>query len=221
MEMHLAVLHRMVREFDPRSVIIDPISNFASAGTSIGAESLLLRLIDFLKTSGITAMLINLTSGGRSQEATEVGVSSLIDTWLVVRDMELGGERNRGLYVIKSRGMKHSNQIREFLITSDGIQLEDVYVGPEGVLAGSMRLAQEARERSAAIEQRQQLERKQRELERRRATLESQILALRHEFSSVEEEARIIAEQSAAQDRASEQERAAAGVRRGADQTGE
>ena len=221
MEMHLAIMHRLINEFDPQVVVIDPISNFANAGTADGAESLLLRMIDFLKASGITAMLVNLTSGGKSQEATEVGVSSLIDTWLVVRDMEIGGERNRGLYVIKSRGMKHSNQIREFLITSNGIQLEDVYVGPEGVLTGSMRLAQEARERSAAIEHQQQRERRQRELEHRRAALEAQILALRSEFDSVEEEARIVAEQGLVQDRARQQDRADAGALRGADQAEE
>ncbi|MGH8074231.1 MAG: circadian clock protein KaiC [Lysobacter sp.] len=218
MEMHLAVMHRLINEFDPQVVVIDPISNFANAGTEQGAESMLLRMIDFLKASGITAMLVNLTSGGKSHEATDIGVSSLIDTWLVVRDMEAGGERNRGLYVIKSRGMKHSNQIREFLITSNGIQLEDVYVGSEGVLVGSMRLAQEARERSAVIEQRQQRERRQRELEHRRAALEAQILALRNEFNSVEEEARLVAEQGLAQDHAREQERATAGALRGADE---
>lgn len=217
MEMHLAVMHRLVEEFEPRSVVVDPISNFADAGTDAGAQSLLLRMIDFLKGRGITALLVNLTSGGSAREATDVGVSSLIDTWIVVRDVEAGGERNRGLYVIKSRGMKHSNQIREFLITSDGIQLEDVYVGPEGVLTGSARLAQEARERATALEQRQQLERRQRELERRRAALEAQILALRSEFESVEEESRLAAAQGQARDRARSGDREAMGALRGAD----
>ncbi len=217
MEMHLAQIHRMVAEFKPKSVIIDPISNFSTAGTTLDAESMLLRLIDFLKSSGITAFFVNLTSGAKAQEATDVGVSSIIDTWIVLRDIELGGERNRGLYVIKSRGMKHSNQIREFLITSDGIQLEDVYVGPEGVLTGSLRAAQEAREQASELQRREELARRQRELEHRRATLEAQIQALQHECRAVEDETNIIATQSLAQDRAAEEQRREAAARRGAD----
>ncbi len=142
-EMHLAMIHKMVNEFEPQVVILDPISNFTAVGTDADAEAMLLRLIDFLKARQITAMFVHLTSGGNAWERTDVGVSSLIDTWILLRDIELAGERNRGIYVLKSRGMKHSNQIREFLITTEGIQLQDVYVGPEGVLTGSMRAAQE------------------------------------------------------------------------------
>ena len=115
---------------------------------------MLLRLIDFLKSRQITALFVNLTAGGDAWERTDVGISSLIDTWILLRDIELAGERNRGLYVLKSRGMKHSNQIREYLITSEGIELQDVYVGPEGVLTGSMRAAQEDREKAAALARR-------------------------------------------------------------------
>lgn len=217
MEMHLAQIHQMVRAFKPHAIVVDPISNLSNAGTTHDAEALLLRLIDFLKSSGITALLVSLTSGKAAREATDVGVSSIIDTWIVLRDIELGGERNRGLYVIKSRGMPHSNQIREFLITPEGIQLQDVYVGPEGVLTGSMRTAQEARERASAVQQQQELERKQREIESRRQTLEAQLLALRHELKAVDEEAKIVSAQGAAKQREVEQERAAAAIRRGND----
>lgn len=217
MEMHLAVMHRLVDQFQPRAVVIDPISNLSSAGTTEDAHALMLRMVDFLKGAGITALLVSLTSGGQDLEATDIGISSLIDTWIVLRDIEAGGERNRGLYVVKSRGMKHSNQIREFLITSDGIRLEDVYIGPEGVLAGSARLAQAARERAAAIDQRQQAERKRRELARRRAALEAQIQALREEFESVDEEARLAAEQASARDDARDRDRDAMAELRGAD----
>jgi circadian clock protein KaiC len=110
----------------------------------------------------------------------------LIDTWILVRDIELGGERNRGMYILKSRGMAHSNQIREFLLTERGVQLRDVYVGPEGVLTGSMRLAQEAREQAAARLRQQEIERMARGLERKRRLLEAQIAALRLEFESEE-----------------------------------
>jgi circadian clock protein KaiC len=172
LEMHLVQIHKMISEFKPAVVIVDPISNLIDAGTEQEAQAMLLRLVDFLKSKRITALFTHLTHGGDHTEATDVGISSLMDSWLLVRDIELGGERNRGLYVLKSRGMKHSNQIREFIITPEGIQLEDVYVGPEGVLTGSMRAAQEARERAEALALQGELEAKQREVERLRATLE-------------------------------------------------
>jgi circadian clock protein KaiC len=174
LEMHLVQIHKMVSEFKPAAVVIDPISNFSSSGSSEDAALMLLRLVDFLKSQGITAFLTHLTSGGRAMESTDVGISSIIDTWLLVRDIELGGERNRGLYVLKSRGMKHSNQIREYVITPQGIELLDVYVGPEGVLTGSMRAAQEAREKAAALALQEEIEAKQREVDRLRAALEVQ-----------------------------------------------
>jgi circadian clock protein KaiC len=198
-------------------VILDPISNFASAGTEADAETMLLRLIDFLKSRQITAMLINLTGGGEALERTHMGVSSLIDTWILLRDIELAGERNRGLYVLKSRGMKHSNQIREFVITSEGIRLEDVYVGPEGVLTGSMRAAQEDREKAANLARSHELERKQRDLARRRAALEAQFAALRGEFQAVEDEAKFLAEEDRAMEQQIESSRSAAAMRRGAE----
>src|SRR5207253_734634 len=101
------------------------------------------------------------------------------DTWLLVRQIDLGGERNRGMYVLKSRGMAHSNQFREFLLTEHGIELKDVYVGPEGVLTGSMRVAQEAREQAAALSRKQEIERRQRELEHKRRALDAQVAAQR------------------------------------------
>ena len=139
MEMHLATLHKLANDFHPRVVIVDPITTFLNVGTSVEAESMLMRLIDFLKAQQITALFTSLTHGGDHLEQSQTGISSLIDTWLLVRDIELGGERNRGLYVLKSRGMAHSNQIREYLLTDHGVELKDVYVGPEGVLTGSMR----------------------------------------------------------------------------------
>jgi circadian clock protein KaiC len=214
LEMHLAHVHKNVKNFDPHVVIIDPISNLSSSGSQADAEAMLLRLIDFLKARGTTAMLVSLSSGGTALEATDVGVSSIIDTWLLVRDIELGGERNRGLYVLKSRGMKHSNQIREFLMTSEGIKLEEVYVGSEGVLTGSMRAAQEEREKAAALAREQEFERKQRELNGRRAALEAQIAALRAEFQSVEDEAALVKTQDKTREQKIMEERAAAQMRR-------
>jgi circadian clock protein KaiC len=172
LEMHLVQIHKMIGEFEPSALIADPISNLVDSGTPHDARSMLLRLVDYLKAKGITTLFTHLTSGAAAREATDVGISSLIDTWLLLRDIESAGERNRGLYVLKSRGMPHSNQIREFLITPEGIKLEDVYVGPEGVLTGSMRAAQEAREVAEALALQQEVEAKQREIDRLRAALE-------------------------------------------------
>jgi circadian clock protein KaiC len=215
LEMHLAHIHKLVKEFDPQAVILDPVSNFTSSGTVSDSQAMLMRLIDFLKARGTTAMLLSLTGGSAALEETEVGISSIIDTWILMRDIEAGGERNRGLYVLKSRGMQHSNQIREFLITPDGIGLQDVYIGPEGVLTGSMRAAQEAREKATDLARAQELGRKQRELDARRAALEAQIAALRAEFSAVDAEATLIREQGKAREAQIDQERAAAARRRG------
>ena len=217
LEMHLVRIHKMVSELKPAAVIIDPISNFVASGTELETQSMLLRLVDFLKANQITAFFTNLTSGGAAWEKTEVGISSIIDTWMLLRDIESGGERNRGLYVLKSRGMKHSNQIREFIITPQGIQLEDVYVGAEGVLTGSMRAAQEAREAAQAQARKDEIQRKQRELDRRRAALEAQIAALRAEVAAAEEEAKVIAAQHKLYETTIAAERSAAAQRRGAD----
>ena len=220
LEMHLVQIHKMVSEFQPAVVIIDPVSNFISGGTTGDTQTMLLRLIDFLKGKQITAMFTHLTSGanaGGTWEGTDVGVSSLIDTWLLVRDIELAGERNRGLYVLKSRGMAHSNQIREYVITSRGIDLLDVYVGPEGVLTGSMRAAQEARENARALERRQDEARRQRELEARGAALQAQIAALQAEVKGLSEESKLLAAQDEAREAAAAEQREAAARRRGAD----
>jgi circadian clock protein KaiC len=150
---------------------------------------MLIRLIDFLKERQITAFLTNLTSGGGALESTDVEISSIVDTWLFTRDIELDGERNRALYVLKSRGMKHSNQLREFRLTERGIDLLDVYVGPGGVLTGSSRVSQEAREEAANLARHQEAERRERERARKRDALEARIIALRKEFELEEEEA--------------------------------
>jgi circadian clock protein KaiC len=201
LESHLAELHKMVRDFQPRVVIVDPITNFLKAGTQDEAEAMVMRLIDFLKSQQITALFTSLTHGGGAIEQTQAGISSLIDTWLLTRDIELGGERNRGMYILKSRGMAHSNQLREFVLTDHGIELTDVYVGPEGVLTGSLRAAQEAREQAVALNRQQEIERRQRDLDRKRQALEAQLAAQRGEFEAEEEELKLLIaqEQAAAQ----------------------
>ena len=148
LETHLSIMHNLINTFNPSTVIVDPISNLISVGTETETKSTLMRLIDFLKQKQITSMFTDLTHGGDALEQTREGISSLMDTWLLLRDIEIGGERNRGLYVLKSRGMAHSNQIREFLLSDRGIDIVDVYLGPGGVLTGSARVAQEAQEKA-------------------------------------------------------------------------
>jgi circadian clock protein KaiC len=188
LETHLATIHQLISEFRPRVVIFDPITNLNSVGGLSEVKNMLMRLVDVLKTRQITALLTSLTGGNDHTEQTDVGVSSIVDTWLLLRDIELNGERNRGLFVLKSRGMAHSNQIREFLLTKQGIELKEVYLGPEGVLTGSARVAQEAAEQLAVLANRQEVERRQLDLERKRAALEVQIAALRVEFTAEENE---------------------------------
>jgi len=194
LEMHLVTAYKLIREFKPDFVVLDPIGNLTLAGSESDTTSMLTRLMDFLKTHKITALWTNLTYGDE-QEKTDVGISSLVDTWLLLRGIELGGERNRALYVLKSRGMAHSNQIREFLLTDHGIELTDIYLGPEGVLTGSARQAQEAKESAEALAREQEIAARRRELERKRQALEARITAMRKEFEADEEEAkRIIVE---------------------------
>jgi circadian clock protein KaiC len=200
LEMHLAIIHKIVQEFQPQVVVLDPVGSLIQAGNQRDAHVMLIRLIDFLKSREITAFLTNLTGGGDATEKTEVEISSIVDSWLFVRDIELGGERNRALYVLKSRGMAHSNQLREFLLTNRGVDLLDVYVGPEGVLTGSSRISQESRESASALARRQEAERRQRERMRKRQALESRIVALRKEFEAEEEEAATLSSDEGSQE---------------------
>lgn len=184
LEQHLVTVHRKVRQFRPTAVVIDPISNLVSVGNLPEVRSMLTRLIDYLKSNNITALL-----GGahQFQEMTVEGVSSLVDTWINVRDLEGVGERNRGLSILKSRGMSHSNQVREFIVTEHGLALLDVVIGPAGIVTGNsrhtLRQQQHSQQQAAAHE----LARRDRELARRRQVLEATIANLRTEFASVEE----------------------------------
>ncbi len=188
MEMHLLRIHKLVEEVKPAAVILDPITNLISCGSEKEVYSMLMRLIDYLKGAQITGFLVSLTEGGASLEQTAVGVSSLADTWIVLRDLELNGERNRGLHVLKSRGMAHSNQMREFVMGEDGIRLIPTYTGPAGVLTGSSRLSQEARDGDENRRKSQEKERRRQALEQKRATVEAQVAALQAELAAITQE---------------------------------
>lgn len=197
LELHLATIHKAIREFHPQAVVIDPISNLVTVGTRMEVKAMLTRLLDLLKTEQITALSTSLTHAGGALEETEMHISSLADAWLIVRDVENAGERNRMLYLIKARGIAHSNQVREFLITAEGIVLRDVYLGPAGVLTGTLRQIQEAEEAAAALIRSEEIETHRRDLQRQREAVEAKVMALRAQ-SAVEiseAEARIAQEE--------------------------
>jgi circadian clock protein KaiC len=184
LESHLQTIHRLTAEFDPAIVAVDPITNLASVSTFAEARALLIRLIDFLKTRQVTALFTSLIHGDRDIETSDVGISSLMDVWLMLRDVEHNGERNRLLHVLKARGMAHSNQVREFRLSPQGIHLVDAYIGSAGVLTGTARLAQEARERDAEAARLEEVNRRERELQRRHLALQVQVEALQVELET-------------------------------------
>jgi circadian clock protein KaiC len=184
LEMHLVSMHKAIESFKPHNVVVDPISNLMTAASETEVKAMLSRLIDYLKMKEITALCTDLTSAEQSIERTDVGMSSLMDTWILLRNIEQSGERNRGLYILKSRGMPHSNQIREYVLSEQGFQFRDVYAGSGSVLTGSARTAQEAREVAEALERSQEIERKEREIARKKVETEAQIAALQAQFET-------------------------------------
>jgi circadian clock protein KaiC len=190
-EMHLLRIHKLIEKVKPDCVVVDPITNLGDGGDK-EVYSMLLRLLDFLKGAGITAVFVSLTAGGKSLENTTVGISSLTDTWILLRDIELNGERNRCLYVLKSRGMAHSNQLREFIMTDRGIRLIPAYLGPGGVVTGSSRVALEAKEKLEALQQQQAAQRKKQQIEQRSQALQSQIALLQRELEAIEQEGGLV-----------------------------
>jgi circadian clock protein KaiC len=196
LEMHLVKIHKIIEEVKPTVVVVDPVTGLLHAGTASETRSILLRLIDYLKEKQITALITTLTSGAIAMEETEIDISSLVDAWLLLRDIESGGERNRGLYILKARGVAHSNQIREFLLTDHGVELREVYRGESGLLTGSGRVNQEAKDASAAILAGQEIERKQVLVQRKRMVLDAQIAALQLDLETdVQESQQIIAQE--------------------------
>ena len=214
-EMHLLRIHKFIEKVKPQCVVIDPITNLLNGSSDKEVYSMLMRLLDFLKVQGITAVFVSLTSGGDDTEQTTVGISSLTDTWILLRDLELNGERNRCVYVLKSRGMAHSNQLREFVLTGHGIRLLPVYIGPGGVLTGSSRVTQESAERAEAIQKQQEIERKQLDAARKRLTIQAQVAALQAELEAVEKEEKTLTQEDRAREKQDEADRATLAKSRG------
>jgi circadian clock protein KaiC len=212
-EMHLARMNRDIEQFKPATIVVDPISAFRGPSTEIHAT--LVRLADICKTKGITVIFTSLSAVDEQMSESERSVSSLMDTWLSLRDVEADGERNRILYLLKSRGMSHSKQIREYELSADGIHLTVPYLGPEGVLTGAARISQEAREREAERERNEQTEQRKRQMKRKREALERQIAEMRAELEAEEQEvSKIVAHQSV-RDASVASDRAAMAQKRG------
>ncbi len=190
LEMHLARMHRDIERFRPEVVVVDPISAFRGPSTEVHAT--LLRMMDLLKSRGITALFTSLRADGAGTEGSDQGLSSLMDAWIKLDDLEANGERTRALYLIKARGLSHSNQVREYRITDAGIELIEPYLGPDGVLTGTARVTQTAREQAATLRRRQEGERRKRDLARRRDALERQIGEQKAALEAEEEETNLL-----------------------------
>lgn len=188
LESHLVAIHKQVKKYKPKAVILDPITNLATIAPIGEVKSMLMRLLDFLQNEGITVLFTALVFEKDSAPQTDEGISSLVDAWVQVRDIEGNGERNRGIYIMKSRGMSHSNQVREFVITSKGLELVDVYLGPEGILVGSARQAQELQEVTGVELRTYAAGKIDKEIERKKLVLEAKIASLKEEFESVQDE---------------------------------
>ncbi len=214
LETHLAGMHRDIVKHEPRVVVVDPVS--ALEGPAREVQATLLRMVDMLKSRTITAVFTSLRREGVFEQADDLGLSSLMDAWIKLLDVEANGERTRTLYVIKARGMSHSNQVREFQITADGIRLSEPYIGPAGVLTGTARVVQEAEEQAARLRRQHENERKRREVERRRGSIERQIAELHATLEAHGDEERILLDEEDTRDRLAAIERESLSTRRGA-----
>src|SRR5450631_3231178 len=217
LEMHLATMFKEIAMFQPQVVIVDPITSLIDAGTDFETKGMVTRLIDYLKAGQVTSLFTSLTQGGHVLAQSEMAMSSLMDAWILLQDFEGNGERNRVLYVLKARGMAHSNQIREFLISDRGIDVVDAYIGPSGVLTGSARAAQSSLEKAAMLASQQEAAQLKREVERKRKALDRQIGDLRSDYEGEALELRRIAEQVGTRTFVLGTERAASGLLRQAD----
>lgn len=194
LEMHLAVMLREVARFRPSLVVLDPISAFMGMGNQLEIQAMLLRMVDALKSQGVTAVFTHLVHSADGYAETDVGLSSLMDGWILLLNRESGGEFNRELYLLKARGMAHSNQVREFVMSRDGIKLLDPYLGEGEALTGSARKAEEARLRRLELHRKREAERAIDQIEHRRRRAQAQIAALQAELDAEEAELRRAAE---------------------------
>jgi circadian clock protein KaiC len=222
LESHLLTIHRVCDEHSPKVVVIDPISNLTEVGNPPEVKAMLSRLIDYLKSKDVTIFFSSLLARGVNVKTSGLGISSLMDTWIQLEDIESRGEHNRGLFVLKSRGMPHSNQIREFVLSDRGIELLDVPVVPSGeVVMGAARVVLEAREREEERHRREEADRKAQLLEQKRRQKESRIALIESEFLTEADDHRKILEEEETRQRDVDETRRLLGRIRKADRPGE
>ncbi|MFC3170257.1 circadian clock protein KaiC [Paracoccus fontiphilus] len=208
LEMHLAIMLREVTRFDPGLVVLDPISAFMESGDRLEVQSMLLRVVDFLKSRGVTAVFTHLAHSQEGSTATDAGLSSLMDAWVLMLNREMNGEFNRELYLLKARGMAHSNQVREFVMSDTGIRLLPPYLGDNGALTGSARKAEEAKARRAEMQRLAEVARAKRAAQDRRRAATAQIAELQAELEASDLELRSIADSEAEYRRQAERDSA-------------
>ena len=220
LEKHLLETTKLIHTFNPEVVVMDPITNLITVGPDADVKSMLTRLVDHLKGRQITTLFTSLTAADGSAEQTEIGVSSLMDAWIVLKDIQAEGERNHALTIVKSRGMAHSNQLREYRLTAKGLHLEDVYLGPQGALTGAARAAREAEEVETSLSRTEKIKRHKRQIERKRSVVEAQIAALRAGYEAEEEELKKNITEMEAREKAAAQQHARIASLRKADKEG-
>src|SRR5450759_1562334 len=213
LEDHLAVMQRLIQEITPTLVVIDPVSSLARGATAFDVSAMLMRQVYYLKSAGITAVMTVLTDEGELAQSI-INISSLVDTSLELATLTALGERNRGLYVLKSRGTAHSNQIREFVLSDTGIEVVPVVIGAEGVLTGSARIAAESAERASAQGMSRESAELARALEDRRESVDAHVATLRDDFAAEERLAQQLIEASEQRQEAVRLDRLAQGRRR-------
>jgi circadian clock protein KaiC len=196
MEQHLLSMEKAIEEMQPSVVVVDPASNLDTVATQSEVRSMLVRLVDFLKNKGITTLFTSLMVNMNDLDA-QVGISSLMDTWILLRNRETNGEHNRVLNILKARGIAHSSQVRELRLSDNGIELLDVYVGPQGMLTGTARIVREALDKIEDAQQKEEIERLERNLERKRQRIAGQIAALQTELTEDEENLALVLSQKA------------------------
>lgn len=186
LEMHLAVMLREIARFDPNLVVLDPISSFLESGDRMEIQSMLLRVVDFIKSRGVTAVFTHLMHGQDGRVETDAGLSSLMDAWILLLNREVNGEFNRELYLLKARGLSHSNQVREFIMSDEGLKLAPPYLGESGALTGSARKNEEAKSRRAEVRRKADVWRVQQQIEQKRRRAKAQMEALQAELDADE-----------------------------------
>ena len=206
LEKHLLSMEQAVIKSQPEIVVIDAVTDFTNMGSLIETRHMVLRMIDFFKMREITVLCTSMSARAELEE-TGVGLSSAFDTWIHLTNVQSNLERNRTLVVVKSRGMAHSNQVREFVLTDKGVQLVDIYASPAGAFMGSARMAQMAADEADAITRQQRIEGKRRAVEEKRRALEARIEAMRAEFDSETKETELIIDQEEKAKKALKKER--------------